>query len=169
MKVQINVNFFDLFDDHLATRLQLHFKYLDYYLFSSKWINIEKNQRLMQCWKQCMIRRTHFFMIPFRFEKHIEDVLSKIQTTFINCVLTNTEKTKYKKRENILIFKFLIFESEKRKKTKIALEIFKKLIMLTMWFELSDLNEKYDLKSNHIKNILSHDKYFLRWFELSFD
>ena len=123
----------------------------------------------MQCWKQCMICWTHSFMISFRFEKHIENVLSRIQTTFINCVLMNTKKTKYKKRENVLIFKFLIFNLKRRKKMKMTFEIFKKFIMLTMWFELLDLNEKYDLKSNYIKNILFHDKYFLRWFELSFD
>ena len=169
MKVQTNVNSFDFFDDHLAAHFRLHFKYFDYYLFSSKWINIEKNQHLMQCWKQCIIRRTHFFMISFHFEKHIKNVLLKIQTIFINYVLTNTEKTKYKKRENVLIFKFLIFDSRKRKKAKMTFKIFRKFIMLTMWFELPDLNEKYDLKSNHIKNILSYDKYFLRWFKLSFD
>ena len=122
----------------------------------------------MQCWKQCMIRRTHSFMISFRSGKHIGDVLSRIQAAFINCVLTDTEKTEYKKREDALIFKFLTFDSGRRKKAKMALGIFRKLTMLAMWFELPDLDEKYGLKSGHIKNTLSHDKYFLRWFGLSF-
>ena len=80
----------------------------------------------------CIIRRIHSFKISINSKKITKNILFKIQTTFIKCQFTETEKQSYDIKVKFLIENFLLIILKSITKTQLSFDKFRKFIMLSM-------------------------------------
>ena len=109
-----------------------------------------------------MIRCIHSSQISINSEKIIEDSFLKIQIALIKCQFTETKKQIYDIRIKLLTEDFLLIILESITKAQLFLDKFRKLIILSMWNDLSHMNQIHNFKINNIKSFMNNEKTFLR-------
>ena len=99
----INNNFYILFDDHFEVKLRFIDETIETFIINSFVDVIEKKRLLIKMYKQIFLNRIHVFRMSFDFLTIIEKHFFKVQSTTIECQLTENEYVVYKIKTNVLL------------------------------------------------------------------
>lgn len=87
-----------------------------------------------------------------------------MKAAIISCAFNEKEQRLYDQKENALTGK-LLSPAEAHRKPKWLLSTQRKLLMLTTWINLPEIDEGVDLKATNMKTTFDEKDFFLAWFE----
>ena len=165
MRIDENVNSFDLSHDHSAVKLRLTIKATNEWIFHYRVSSVIKDLYIEFIFEKVLLRRTNSFRISFNDDRRIDDSISAVRAVLINCIHIVVEAERHRALENVLIDQLIVLDSRSnaQKKSKWSLRIHHQLQLLSMSLDLSRLDEIHNLKTENMKVIFETSKFHLSW------
>ena len=154
---------FSVPDEHVAAKLQLTVRAVKDWILTHRIDPAEQGFRMAKMWKKLVIRRTPQSRIPFGTGRKIADSLPRVKAAIINCSFNEEERGWYIESEKKLTGQLLV-PGEGTKPAKWSLAVQRKLLLLTTWISLPNLDEIQNLKSTNMKRTFDEERFFLEWF-----
>ena len=158
------VDSFSLKDDHSTTKLQVTMKAYKKWIRLIEIFKIEKDYKLSKMWRKTILRRTNASRISFKIDTVIDETLSTLRATAIDCKYISKKALRHDQLHETLVRKLLIANIDNDEtRTKWSLTIHRRLQLLTMFLNLLRLNQEYDLKVTNMKRLFQNSEFYYRW------